>query len=1132
MLRKKLFVGLILSIGILIFSQNVLRAQGTQVTFGQNRVQYHDFVWQYFESENFVTYFYPGGQELGKFVVLASEERLKFLEDRMDYRINTKIDILVYNDITDMAQTNIGIGNERFNLGGTAKIIDNKLFLYYDGNHNHLLRDLQQGLADLFIKSMMAGSGIGEVLQNAVFLNLPDWYQPGLAAFMGEEWNTDLDNKLRLYFHQNKKKSFNKLAQEEPQFAGHALWNYIHQTYGKGAIQNILYLTRINRSVDNGFSFSVGASLAQVVKNFEDYYTFHYAQDTTGRTIPGMESALKIKIKKKQDISGLKISPDGRNLIYAIHKGGAFKVFVRDLETKKKKKITSGGFKSDNYPFDKSYPIMAWTPGSTGAAVVFEKRDQVKIYEYDLLKKKKVKDDLRGFQRIHNIAFAGDGRTLVMSAQNKGQTDIYTYYIPSQRVTQLTNDYFDDLEPAFSSISGVKGIFFTSNRPTASLDPVSMDTLLPIGDFNLYFYNLDNPDARLSKVTNSSFAFEKSPRTWNEEKFVFTSDENGIRNLYEGKLDSFLIRTDTVLTINDNNVDTLEIKPIYGFKSSIRPITDLPYNLRDADFAFKVSKAAFIVDSRKRPAIYITRLTENKLPQVLSSSAYKLTWENSFKAVQQKPAPVSGEAVQKEINDELNSLIEQDFPYTFESAFDYTLNREEKIDTVTADSVVVGSDNNGEIDVVEFYQKEEKQITTLPTKSAFRQAGIVAYRAKFSSDYVVTQLDNSILPFSYQSFSLDGPVFNYPDLSGLITFGVSDLMEDHKLVGGFRLPTNLDGTEVFASYENLKHRLDKRLLFYRRSNKETYGLQTGTFVLPVIGKQKTNYMEARLSWPFDVTKSLKFYGAYRNDRLLLAYTDSITLGARIDVKENWSLMKLEFIQDNSKEVQLNIFNGFRYKFYTEYFRNWSASKSNLFTVGFDIRHYLTIHKNIIWANRLAGATSFGQQKIVYYLGGVDTWINSRFDNNIPVSNTQNYAFQTLATNMRGFSQNIRNGNSYTVLNSEIRFPFVSYFAKKPLKSSFIRNMQLVGFFDIGAAYKGITPFDEQNPFSNEQVTANGNQTPVVVSVDYYRNPTVMGLGGGFRTTLLGYFIRVDAAWGIDGFISDKPQWLFSLSKDF
>ncbi len=79
----------------------------------------------------------------------------------------------------------------------------------------------------------------------------------------------------------------------------------------------------------------------------------------------------------------------------------------------------------------------------------------------------------------------------------------------------------------------------------------------------------------------------------------------------------------------------------------------------------------------------------------------------------------------------------------------------------------------------------------------------------------------------------------------------------------------------------------------------------------------------------------------------------------------------------------------------------------------------------------------------------------------------------------------------------------------------------------------MTPFNEENPYISQQVTPNGNQTPVVIQANYYRNPTVMGTGAGFRTTLLGYFLRVDMAWGIDGgIVSKKPMWLFSFSKDF
>ena len=42
-----------------------------------------------------------------------------------------------------------------------------------------------------------------------------------------------------------------------------------------------------------------------------------------------------------------------------------------------------------------------------------------------------------------------------------------------------------------------------------------------------------------------------------------------------------------------------------------------------------------------------------------------------------------------------------------------------------------------------------------------------------------------------------------------------------------------------------------------------------------------------------------------------------------------------------------------------------------------------------------------------------------------------------------------------------------------------------------------------------------------------------GVGTGFRTTLLGYFFRLDVGWGLDGSRSEKkPVWHISFSKDF
>jgi len=48
-----------------------------------------------------------------------------------------------------------------------------------------------------------------------------------------------------------------------------------------------------------------------------------------------------------------------------------------------------------------------------------------------------------------------------------------------------------------------------------------------------------------------------------------------------------------------------------------------------------------------------------------------------------------------------------------------------------------------------------------------------------------------------------------------------------------------------------------------------------------------------------------------------------------------------------------------------------------------------------------------------------------------------------------------------------------------------------------------------------------------------KDPIVGGLGFGLRTTILGYFVRGDMAWGIeDGKISNKPRFYLSFNLDF
>lgn len=1146
---------------LLAINYSLLFSQTTQVQFGQNRVQYHPFDWQFYNTDNFTIYFYPGGQEIGKFVWNTAEEKLKELDKQMDFHFRSQIDILVYNDISDLAQTNIGLGQEDYNIGGTTILHDNKMFLYYDGNHRHLQRDLMKGLSELYIRQMMSGGSFGQKIQNALFLVLPKWYKDGLSAYMGEAWNTDLDAKLKQYLLTTKKADFNRLTAIDPEFAGHSFWYMISALYGKDAIPNILYVTRINHNVNKGFTYSVNVTTDELMRSWKEFFLSRYESDNKNRDSLAGWTAYKIKKRNKNDVGELKVSYDGKYAAYAAFDGGFYKVFLQDLQTKKIKKIAKGGFHSDQYPFDKSYPILAWSKSGHQLAVISEKKDIIRLRQVDLDNKTTTKKNIIKFQKIYGADFTNNPNVLILSGQNKGQTDLYLYNTSNATTTQLNNDSYDDLNPVYVNWNGNDGVIFSSNRTENKFLLENIDSISPTHTLDLFYYDLNKRGTGLTRITETPFANEIAAGNYNNSYYSFLSDENGIANQYAGTLDSVYAGKDTVeVTLNEYTDSAKTVRhevEVYKLKSTTFPLTNFSRGAQQLSVARQNSYLFFGTNRRKSYFYAKHNLQEEALKDKQSNDLQETGFRKFYSETTGTPAVITDmpenkttAKLKKNIPTNisntisLDSLFLQPTRYIFETDYNtviepqYTTTTNTPKDTLNTALVTDSSKNTtAEEEPPPFLQNTPVPVASKDNvdKISGKKIRILPYRARFTSDYVVTQLDNSILTQNYQSVKQNLGSYNFPSLGGMINFGTSDLMEDHKIIGGFRIPFDFKGFETYVKYINLKKRIDKSILYYRRSDKINFNVSDSSGnTLPFVytGKTRTNFFETAFSYPFDITKSLRWSFSYRNEHLDIAYTDELSRQLK-DVKENWLSARLEFVHDNSKEIQFNIYNGFRYKLFAEFFYNANQKKSDIFNIGFDIRHYQKVYRNIIWANRFAGASSFGHEKILYFLGGVDTWLNPKYASDIPIASNQNYGLQAPVTNMRGLPQNIRNGNNYLLWNSELRFPVFSFFAKKPLKSAFLRDFQLVGFFDAGIAYNYTNPFDAKNALSTEVVKPQPNNNPIVVTVNYYRNPFVFGTGAGFRTNVLGYFIRLDTGFGYDGLqFNKKPIWHFSLSKDF
>jgi len=164
---------------------------------------------------------------------------------------------------------------------------------------------------------------------------------------------------------------------------------------------------------------------------------------------------------------------------------------------------------------------------------------------------------------------------------------------------------------------------------------------------------------------------------------------------------------------------------------------------------------------------------------------------------------------------------------------------------------------------------------TIPTKeSALKNAKIFDYRRRFASEYIVSGFNNSVLVNRFQPYAGgSGPIYlsNADILNGIIRLGTSELMEDLKFTGGFRIATNLQDIDYLVQFQNLRRRLDWGLTYYRSTLNDfpIFNPDVEPIKSSLSNKLYSNLYQLNLSWPLDDVRSLRATLGYRNDRVAI-----------------------------------------------------------------------------------------------------------------------------------------------------------------------------------------------------------------------------------------------------------------------
>lgn len=1052
--------------------------------FGKNRIQYRNFNWKIIRTANFEIYFYQDGNTLANLTAQYAESEFDRITELLGYTPYNRIKIFLYNSPQELAQSNIGISVVGELDSREIDLAKSRLEIAFTGDQISFKKRLIHDVSMLFVYDMLYGGSLKDALQSSLLLTLPDWFMPGIASYIAEGYSVELDDYMRDAAVSRNIRKPNLLQGRDAERVGHSIWNYIAQKYGRDNISNILNLTRIIRNEQSSIQSTLGVPYGRFLREWREYYANMAKAMPSG----GSSDDATIAIRGSgldQSLNDVKISPDKSMIAFSSVNDGKFSVEIYNTATKKRYSVLQGGYRLDGHATFTSTPLVAWQRDND-LAVVTDENGKSYLYIYtdlDKRPKQRSRQTINGLTQVVSIDASDDGGSLVMSADRRGQNDIFLYSINRGTYAQLTNDLYDDIHPVFVGRSS-RDIVFASNR-TADTLGVDKGSFRSVRDrYSLFRHE---GGARATSVTRLTDTLTNAirPIAANDNTIYFLGTASGVQNLYR-------------LSVVDSTAASV-VSQVTAFPSSIRQYDLIPAN------------GGFVYSALRNGEVYIGY--RSQLP-LNTSQAMAPTQRNVLLGITNTPKPATP---QPAISDTTQATATSPAALT-------------TVAVVPGQLVL----QPGEVDT-DNYQFDPEVVKA----AEFRQRRSTGFPSASASTPILRnrRRENITIrgPFDYRGLFIANDASSSWRIDPIRGFGFSqnitmnDLLENHIIKAGLFITTTLRNSDLFAEYHNLTNRID----FGVRVDRQTLYLDNESL------NQKYRYNRVALSasYPISVTTRFTvspFYALTRRIELLNI--------AEPDRTSDYAGLRAEFVYDNSKINGMNMMEGTRAKVKFENYAGIRSSAQSFRRFTLDMRHYQKIHRDLMLAVRLSVSQSGGPAPKQSTLGGMENWIapqkeevptNPLLIPNPLVQSRDDYRdifFLDYVTNLRGFRLGKLTGNSHMLLNAELRLPLVKYLYRGNITSNFLRNLQLVTFSDVGTAWSGRGPFNRQNNLNTEFV--GGGNLPFFATVTNFKNPFLIGYGVGARTMLFGYYVKFDYAWGLEDNVVNKPIPYLTLGYDF
>jgi len=505
--------------------------------FGRNKVQYENFQFRVLKTSHFDIYFYKGEDAAATDAARIAERWWKRLSTLFNHELSGRQPLILYASGSEFQQTNAISGDLGEGTGGVTEALRRRIVLPVGGTLADLNHVVGHELTHAFQYDITGGGRPSNLGALPAATALPLWFIEGMAEYCSlGPIDAPTAMWMRGAIQDTAKDSLPTFRQlDNPRYFpyryGHALLAYVAGHWGDQAIGRLLRQAARRRNMEPAIREVLGISPDELVKRWHAELHATYKPlmvqtrppETLGPRIVGAHGTNRYNVSPS-------LSPDGTRMMFLSDRDlFSIDLFLADARTGQiKRQVTKTALDPHLQSLEFIESAGSWSPDGKRFvfAAISAGRPVLDLYDVD---RGKITREIRfpQLRQILNPSWSPDGQFVAFSAVADGLTDLYVYDLQTDRLRQLTDDQFADLQPVWSPDG--RTLAFATDRFRTDMKT------LHVGAYSLGL--LDVATGQVLPVPGAGDARQINPQ-WSPDgaSLYFLSDPDGITNVYRVSL--------------------------------------------------------------------------------------------------------------------------------------------------------------------------------------------------------------------------------------------------------------------------------------------------------------------------------------------------------------------------------------------------------------------------------------------------------------------------------------------------------------------------------------------------------------------------------------------------------------------